>query len=255
MGFFGILLAAWWSAALAQSPGGAVPPAGGGSGSVAGGMMSSQQSGQVHTENFEGGAPRKWEFFGGAGVVQASQGNVLAFSGAGVAAWDVQPGGDFTLTLRIRQGGGAPEIMLSHRGDPPNEKYYVVRLFPDEAEVVKFIGTQQSSLGFVGGKGIGAGTWTSVEVSMSGGGRSIAVKAGGQPLLAVQDPQPLDPGIVAFRAVGEGGTEIDDLVLTLGSASGSSPASPGGSQETTPMPVPGAPQGGGSKVEPSKPAQ
>lgn len=256
MGFAVIfLVATWWSAALAQSPGSSVPPVGGASGSVAGATASGQQSGQIHTENFEGGKAKNWEFFGGAVVVQSGQGNVLTFSAAGVAAWGIQPGGDFTLSLRIRHGGGAPEIMLSHTGDPPNEKYYVVRLFPDEAEVVKFIGTQQSSLGSVGGKGIGAGTWTSVEVSMSGGGRSIAVKAGGKPLLTVQDPQPLEPGIVAFRAVGEGGTEIDDLVLTIGPASGSAPSSPGGSQGTTPMPVPGAPQGGSPAAEPSKPAQ
>ena len=67
--------------------------------------MSSPQSGQVYSENFESGTPRNWEFFGGAGVVQSGQSNVLAFSAAGMAAWFVQPGGDFTLGLRIRQGG------------------------------------------------------------------------------------------------------------------------------------------------------
>ena len=232
MGFLVMLIAAtWWSAALAQSSGSAVPPAGGASGNVAGAVMSVQQSGQVYNENFEGGTPKNWEFIGGAGVVQSGQGNVLAFSGDGIAAWDVQPGSDFTLSLRIRQGGGAPEILLSHNGDPPNEEYYVVRLFPDEAEVVKIIGSQQSSLGSVGGKGIGTGTWVSVEVTMSGGGQSIAVNAGGQPLLSAQDAQPLKPGIVAFRGFG-GGTEIDDLVLAPGSASGAVPA-----------------------VQPSKPAQ
>lgn len=209
MGFIVSLLAAmWWSAALAQSTGGTT--------------MSAQVSTQVQTENFESGTPSNWEFIDGASVVQSGQGNVLAFSSAGIAAWYVQPGGDFTLSLRIRQGGGAPEIMLSLTGDPPNDEYYIVRLFPDEAEVVKGVGSQQSSLGFVGGSGIGAGTWTSLEISMSGGGRSIAVSAGGQPLLTVQDPQPLKPGIIAFRAVGEGGTEIDDLVLTPGAASSGS---------------------------------
>lgn len=215
MGFIvSLLIVMFWSASSAQSSG--VAP-----GNAGGATIATQVPAQVWTENFESGTPTNWEFFGGAGVVQSSQGNVLGFSSAGIGAWGVQPGSDYTLSLRIRQGGGAPEIMLSHTGDPPNEEYYVVRLFPDEAEVVKFIGAQQSSLGFVG-KGIGAGTWTSVEVSMSGGGQSIVVNAGGQPLLTVQDPQPLKPGIIAFRAVGEGGTEIDDLVLTPGSASSGS---------------------------------
>ena len=211
-----LLAVTCWSAALAQSSG--VAP-----GNAGGTKMSSQSPAQVWTENFESGTPSNWEFIDGASVVQSGQGNVLAFSSAGIAAWYVQPGGDFTLSLRIRQGGGAPEIMLSLAGDPPNDEYYIVRLFPDEAEVVKGVGSQQSSLGFVGGSGIGAGTWTSLEISMSGGGRSIAVSAGGQPLLTVQDPQPLKPGIIAFRAVSkEGGTEIDDLVLTPGSVSSGS---------------------------------
>jgi len=203
-----LLVVMWWAVALAQSAGGAT--------------MSSQVAAQGSTENFESGTPSNWEFFGGAGVVQSSQGNVLGFSSAGLAAWLVQPGSDYTLTFRIRQGGGAPEIMLCHKHDPPDEPFYVVRLFPDEAEVVKFIGAQQSSLGAVVGKGIGAGTWTSVEILMSGGGQNIAVSADGQPLLTVQDSQPLTPGAISFRAVGEGGTEIDDLVLTPGSASSSS---------------------------------
>lgn len=215
MGFIvSLLIVMFWSASSAQSSGETSTSAGGTT-------MSSQAPVKVWTENFESGTPSNWEFIGGAGVVQSNQGNVLAFSSAGIAAWGVQPGGDYTLSLRIRQGGGAPEIMLSHTGDPPNEEYYIVRLFPDEAEVVKFIGAQQSSLGFVG-KGIGAGTWSIVEISMSGGGQSIVVNAGGQSLLTVQDPQPLKPGIIAFRAVGEGGTEIDDLVLTPGSASSGS---------------------------------
>lgn len=213
--FISLLIVIWCSAALGQSTEGT-------SGSAGGTTMSSQAPAQVWTENFESGVYSNWEFIDGAGVVQSGQGNVLGFSSAGIAAWAVQPGGDYTLTLRIRQGGGAPEIMLSHRHDPPDEQYYIVRLFPDEAEVVKFNGTQHSSLGFVGGKGIGASTWTSVEVSMSGGGQSIIVNVGGQPLLTVQDPQPLKPGAISFRAVGEGGTEIDDLVLTPGSVSGGS---------------------------------
>ena len=209
MGFIALLLGMiWWATVLAQSAGGVT--------------MSSQVPVKGWTENFESGPLSNWELFDGAGVVQSSQGNVLGFSSAGLAAWLVQPGSDYTLSFRIRQGGGAPEIMLSHKHDPPDEPYYVVRLFPDEAEVVKFIGAQQSSLGFVGGKGIGAGTWTSVEISMSGGGQNIAVSADGQPLLTVQDPQPLTPGAISFRAVGEGGTEIDDLVLTPVSASSSS---------------------------------
>lgn len=252
MGFFVMLLAATcWSVASAQSTGSLVSPAGGVSGSVSGGPTSVQQSGQVYTENFEGGKPTNWEFLDGAAVVQSGQSNVLTFSGAGIAAWGVQPSSDFTLNLRIRQGGGAPEIMLSHTGEPPNEKYYVVRLFPDETEVVKFIGAQQSPLGFVGGKGIGAGTWTSVEVTMSGGGQSIAVSVGGQPMLPVQDPQPLGTGMIAFRAVGQGGTEIDDLVLTLGSASSSSPIIQGGSQGTTPVSPPETPQQGGQEAQTS----
>jgi len=215
MGFIvSLLIFMFWSAALAQSTGES-------SASSEGATIPTQVQAQVQTENFESGTPSNWEFFGGAGVVQSNQGNVLGFSSAGLAAWHVHPGSDYTLSFRIRQGGGAPEIMLSHKHDPPDEPYYVVRLFPDEAEVVKFVGTQQSSLGFVG-KGIGAGVWTSVEISMSGGGQNIAVSAGGQPLLTVQDPQPLTPGAISFRAVGEGGTEIDDLTLTPGSTSSSS---------------------------------
>lgn len=219
LGFLVMLLAAaWWSAAPGQS-----------TATVAGINVSGPQAGQVYSEDFEAGTPKNWEFFGGAGIVQSGQGNVLAFSADGIAAWDVQPGGNFTLSLRIRQGGGAPEILLSHTGDPPDEEYYVVRLFPDEAEIAKFIGSQQTSLGAVGGKGIGAGTWTSVEVTMSGNGQSIAVSVGGQPLLSAQDAQPLKPGIVAFRGFG-GGTEIDDLVITLGSTSAAPAVQPKAAQ-------------------------
>ncbi len=236
------------------STGSTVTSAAGGSGSVAEATMSGQQSGQGYTENFEGGTPKNWEFVGGACIVQSGQGYVLTFAGAGVAGWYVQPGYDFTLRFRIRQGGGAPEIMLCATGEPPNEKYYIVRLSPDEAEVVKYMNSQQSPMGFVGGKGIGAGTWTTVEMTVSGSGRVISVNVGGQSILTVQDPQPLEPGIVMFRAVGEGGTEIDDLVITSASTSGAVQAIQGGSWETTPMSVPGTPYGGSPALPPSMPA-
>jgi hypothetical protein len=247
-----VLAATWWSAALAQSSGstGSVTGEASGSGTIG---MSGQQSGQVYTEDFESGTPSNWEFLGGASVVQSGQDHVLAFSGGGIAAWGVQPGGDFTLSFRIRQAGDAPEIMLSHKGEPPNEEYYVVRLFPDETEVVKFTGSQQSSLGYTG-QGIGHETWNNVEITMLMAGQSISVNVAGQPLLTVQDPQPYEPGIIAFRAVGTGGSEIDDLVLTVGPASGSAPSSPGGSQGGN-MPVPAEPQSEGPAGATATPAQ
>lgn len=81
----------------------------------------------------------------------------------------------------------------------------------------------------------------------------LDAKAGGKPLLTLQDPQLFRMGIIAFRAVGEGGTEIDDLELPFGSPSGG-PESQTESLETARMAVPGNPQGG-QAVVPSKPAQ
>ncbi|MFQ5811488.1 MAG: family 16 glycoside hydrolase, partial [Armatimonadota bacterium] len=162
----------------------------------------------ARSENFETQPLQGWEIGGNVQVAPAGQSRALVCSGPGHGYWLAGAARDFALRFRYQHGQGLGEVILCASGEPPNGRAYHLMLHAGLLGLDRNVGGQRQRLAEAQWA-VQPGQWYDIAVQLANG--QMQVSMGGQPVLTVQDPQPLPGGAIGFGCAEGGGFAYDNI--------------------------------------------
>ncbi len=170
------------------------------------------QAPQLFTDDFEAEAHPNWSLDAGWGVIEEDGNAVLEGQGHTWARIEQLFPGDFQLTLRIRVISGRIHL-VTHLSD---EGRYFLGIGGQPAALNKqyFPDDFQEGLA-VSSQTLRDNSWHALEIISEGD--TIQLFLDGVNLWEYQDPEPLQPGLIAFESLEGSRIQLDDIsVVSLG---------------------------------------
>jgi len=189
-------------------------------------LVSAQPPREGFSEDFESSQLEGWEY---TAELNVAEGVLKLYSGD--FAMKMGGWGNQTTNIRMKFNDGVSEFFIQYFARGKNVDNYTLVFLPDMILLDKGRPSEATRLGEAANT-LPINTWIDLQIQVLKGTHTISVD--GVTLITATDPEPLLPGGIGFRMLGEGSVEIDSIGLTLPLYEGQAPAGEGLQEKPVP---------------------